>query len=356
MTVIQIASIIFIGAGLVGGTATIVGASIYDLKQSFKKKHMKKSTWRPLVSVIVPTQNSADMLEDCLVSLTKSSVKKYEIIIVGNSLSKVSQKQIQKYIKSHPKKSIRLVRANKPGDVAALKAGMRTAKGELVVILEPRVKVGKDTLKRVVEHFSINEAAEGFRLSVHTNEGETLSSLLQQYENSARSQALKLADVTNRDTNATTNVAFRHKVLAKTLQKKQLPELSYASSAIAVAKPASSLANLFINRYWNEPGAIKIATLLTPLVLGYFIFLAASHRSTYLLVLSWLVAIGFLLMAVASDESLTWKKKIKLAVLAPVAFVLFLMSALASSMVAVRLIVSALIKLSKIRVVITIKQ
>ena len=345
MKVIKIASIGFIGTGLVGGTITIVGASAYDLKYAYKQKQ-KRPVWRPIISVIVPC-SSSEGLEDCISSLTKSSVKKYEIIIVGNSLSKESQKQIQKFIKSHPKKSIRLAKTNKPGGIAAIKAGMRSVNGELVIILEPRVKTPKDTLKRTVEHFSMNETVEGFRLSVRTDEGETLSSLLQQYENSARSQALKLADITNHGTSATTNAAYRRGSLSKALRKNQLPELSYASSAVAVVQPAPSLANLFINRYWNNPGAIKIAPLMAPLVLGYFIFLAASHRNTFLLILSWLVAIGFLLMAIVGDESLAWKKKIKLTMLSPVAFILFLISSITSYTIVVKFIVGIFKKFRK---------
>jgi glycosyltransferase involved in cell wall biosynthesis len=50
---------------------------------------------QPLVSIIIPTKNSAEFLEQCLISIKNQSYKNIEIIVVDN-FSKDSTREIAK--------------------------------------------------------------------------------------------------------------------------------------------------------------------------------------------------------------------------------------------------------------------
>ena len=361
MSVLQLASIGFIGAGLLSAAGVIVGASVYDLLQARKKKHLKKLTWRPLVSIVVPTRNSVETIESCLSSLIRSSLRKYEIIIVDHASTDDTKQLVKKFIKSHPKKSIRLVTARKTSGMVALASGLRYTKGEIVVVINAQSKVAKDTLKNTVRQFYINPGLGASKLHNRTDEQQTLASLLKQFEDCARSQALKLRHITKViRARGTYNIAYRRDALAKALRGNEPPKTyHYASDAVVYTGAPKSFINLIIQRYWHQQFspisrfntlAVSLSQLLllaVPVMLGYFIFLAVTHRSIYLFVLSWLILSVFLLLAIVGDEHLGFKKKMRLILYIPMAFSLFYVATLARFIIVFRLLANSVKRFNK---------
>ena len=103
----------------------------------------------PLVSIIIPTINSGEFLENCLKSIQKQSYKKIEIIIVdGGSLdntASLAKKYKSKIFTFHPK-------VNKGTFDAPHKRnfGVNKSKGEYVYYVDADMELSKNVIKEAV--------------------------------------------------------------------------------------------------------------------------------------------------------------------------------------------------------------
>lgn len=85
---------------------------------------------KPLVSVIIPTYNSASFLPESISSVLKQTYKNVEVIVIDDgSTDKTSQ-----LVKRYP---VRYIRINRTGGPATPRnVGIREAKGELIAFLD----------------------------------------------------------------------------------------------------------------------------------------------------------------------------------------------------------------------------
>lgn len=124
---------------------------------------MKKSTHQPLVSVIIPTRNSAQFLDACLSSIKNQTYKNIEIIVVDNNSTdntkQIANKYTNKVFNKGPERS------------AQVNYGVAKAEGEYVY------KVDSDfVLDKVVVEECIKKIDEGFdAVVVHNTPDETVS-------------------------------------------------------------------------------------------------------------------------------------------------------------------------------------
>jgi glycosyltransferase involved in cell wall biosynthesis len=96
-----------------------------------------------LISVIVPTKNSADFLEACLKSVKNQSYKNIELIVVDNhstdNTEAIAKRYADKFYSKGPERS------------AQRNYGVSKSKGEYVVIIDSDMELSRDVIKSCVQ-------------------------------------------------------------------------------------------------------------------------------------------------------------------------------------------------------------
>lgn len=103
------------------------------------KYHYKKE---PLISILIPTRDYADILETCLKSIyEKTTYKNYEILVLDNqSVKKETLELFDRYKKEH--KNFRVVKADMEFNYSKINnLGAKKAKGDYIVLLNNDTEV-----------------------------------------------------------------------------------------------------------------------------------------------------------------------------------------------------------------------
>ena len=113
------------------------------------KNKMEKNTdsMKPLISIIILNYNAGNLLIDCVSSIQKSAYTNFEIILVDNISKDNSHKKCKN---SFP--TIKLIENKENlGYCEGNNVGLRTAKGEFVVVLNPDTIVDSNWLDELLE-------------------------------------------------------------------------------------------------------------------------------------------------------------------------------------------------------------
>lgn len=111
---------------------------------------------QPLVSIIVPTKNSAAVLDACLESITKQTYKNIELIVVDNFSTDDTQKIAKKYTKH--------VFAKGPERSTQRNYGVKKSKGEYVVIIDSDMELSPKVIDSCVELVQKNPEIEAVKI------------------------------------------------------------------------------------------------------------------------------------------------------------------------------------------------
>ena len=118
------------------------------------KNKMEKNTdsMKPLISIIILNYNAGNLLIDCVSSIQKSAYTNFEIILVDNISKDNSHKKCKD---SFP--TIKLIENKENlGYCEGNNVGLRTAKGEFVVVLNPDTIVDSNWLDELLEAYQNN--------------------------------------------------------------------------------------------------------------------------------------------------------------------------------------------------------
>ena len=93
---------------------------------------------RPLVSVVIPTRNRADLLSDALGSLVEQDypADRYEILVVDDGSIDDTPSVVEALAQAHSKPRLSLLRQPAKNQNAARNRGVSEAKGELIAFLD----------------------------------------------------------------------------------------------------------------------------------------------------------------------------------------------------------------------------
>ena len=110
-----------------------------------------KNESQPLVSIIILNYNAGNLLLECIESLLQTNYQKFEIIIVDNSSKDDSIKKCKERFAD-----IQIIENRKNlGYCEGNNVGIRNAKGEFTVILNPDTIVESNWLKELVNGYKI---------------------------------------------------------------------------------------------------------------------------------------------------------------------------------------------------------
>ncbi|NJL43584.1 MAG: glycosyltransferase family 2 protein [Pseudanabaena sp. SU_2_4] len=99
-----------------------------------------------LISVIVPTYNSANYLEACLQSIAEQNYEQIELIVVDNNSMDNTKEIAQKYTK--------MVFNQGPERSAQRNFGVLQSKGGYILIIDSDMQLSRDVVKACVETIS----------------------------------------------------------------------------------------------------------------------------------------------------------------------------------------------------------
>jgi glycosyltransferase involved in cell wall biosynthesis len=324
----------WLGTKLLSTITEIFGKTWYDFRQIREQKRLYMNTSRkalrkrPLISVVIYAHNAQDTIERCLESIVKSRYRNLEIIVINNGSTDKTRSVVHNFMKTHPKKRIRLVtkRAHLPNSEIVLQRSM--IKGELIMRLNDRHRVGQSAFKNIVKYFALNDIHKlipATRIKPH----RSLLGLLQQYDTLRAESPHALGIHTGQDFYS---VARARK---KSLRNEQ--QTHYADDVLLLTEPLPSYSELFRHNMRNQSKAFKhygnqvrsgksrnslefiagTVLLLEPLVVAYFLYLALQFQRPEPLVLTWTVSVFILMFYAWSDRHTTFRQKIRLIILAP---------------------------------------
>lgn len=99
-------------------------------------QHVEKLSYNPLISVVIPTYNVADvMLRECIHSVLKQTYRNFEIVLVDDASTQKSVRKVLKQYEGKPR--ITVIYRKKNGHISrASNDGIKASKGEFVAFCD----------------------------------------------------------------------------------------------------------------------------------------------------------------------------------------------------------------------------
>lgn len=360
----------------------LVGANYYDILRFRAAAKAKKNTKKlPLVSLLIPAHNEELGIVRCLETISKSTYKNLEIIVIDDKSKDATKRLVREYIASHPKQNITLMYKNKNvGKAGALNHALRhRAKGDLVMTLDADSVLHKDAIRNAVRYFNDPDVV-GVAANVRVMDSYTILGLLQKFEYMIGYRSKKFFSVTNSefivggvastyrmntlkkvgfysDDIQTEDIALSLKVVAQGNKKNKV---IYGVDVLAMTEGVQTFKALMRQRYrWklgNLQALIKnrqlfannnniysktltwyripmaffgeLIVLLEPLVIAYVIYISMAYiHSSSLIVGAYMTITIYLTWNIMPDEHMTLAQKLKMIAYAPVMyFIMYLMN------------------------------
>ncbi len=141
---------------LLFGAKTLV--FVYGAARSRRIPPILHSTQNDTVSVVIPARNEQDSLPVCLESLLQNTDSSIEFIIVNDRSSDATQSVIDLYSKKDSRvKSVHLInerQGNLRGKPGALDAGIKAAKGEIIIMSDADCTFPKEWIQTIKNAYS----------------------------------------------------------------------------------------------------------------------------------------------------------------------------------------------------------
>lgn len=352
-----------------------------DQKKYLQHPYARRFRERPLVSIIIPVHNGQHVVEDCLKSIVASSYRMYEIIVVDNVSSDATKKIVNGFIKSHPKKTIRLLAKRKHVslDTAVRDGFKKWAQGDLVMTLAADCVVETHTLRNAARHFAVDELLGCVGATGSILDRPRFINLLQQFDyqtssRSARTNLLSTSDYLIGNWGAVTKRELFKNVLGLVTNSHKLSSTEegfgdnlkfkqkHASDVIIYTSPALTMLSLFDQRYSQMTRTLRqphspidldrmstrsgktilillstpriiirwfrgFVMLIEPFIISYFLYLAIVFKNPALYAIAWAGQSFVLIYAIWGNVQSSLSKKIKLSFLVPIMFnVLYVVS------------------------------
>lgn len=109
----------------------------------------------PLISVVIPVYNEEKYLDACLTSLLSQSYKKVELLLIDDGSSDNSLTIAKKY-------PLTILKQSHKGPGAARNKGIKTAKGEIIILADADMRYDKNYIKHLIDPIITGKAIGTF--------------------------------------------------------------------------------------------------------------------------------------------------------------------------------------------------
>lgn len=129
-------------------------SAIYEIRTTFhhKRKHWSLVELNPLVSVIVPGYNEENVLENCVLSILKSTYQRIEIILVDDGSTDRTPEIMAGLAQRYP--NVRWFRQRNQGKGAALNYGIAESPGDVLMFVDSDGLFSPDTVHHMLRGFN----------------------------------------------------------------------------------------------------------------------------------------------------------------------------------------------------------
>jgi glycosyltransferase involved in cell wall biosynthesis len=388
--------------GVVGALVlldTIIGANLYDARQIASQRNKrvasalrsKKKSARFLVTILVSAHNNETDITRCLESITKSSYRKYQTIIIDNNSTDSTVRVARTTIASYPKKQMKLVARKRQDQTIASEYEVykKYGKGDLVLRLDASNSLDRHALASAVRHFSSEPLLAMLRSKKLIQTSWIAAGLIARYQNCLREISLKSASVNNADVYLQEQAFFRADTFAELAKQANRTKLDldglqipanrqnrsqYAEDVLISVPAQTSLYRFFTATYRMQKKRIHslvsqrrilfksgdnytvyvswlrlplavlsgLASLIIPLAITYFIYLAVRVQDPVFLVVSCGVMAVILLFAIWGDRQFSFRQKVLYSLGIPMTYLIFYAIALLQYLVIIGGLVSHL--------------
>ena len=121
--------------------------------------HLKNNRILLLISIIIPNYNGSKTIPLTLGSLEEQTLNDFEVIIVDDGSRDDSVSLIHHMIDGKENYTI-IEQAQNQGAAAARNAGVKMAKGKILMFIDSDIIINKDTIKKISNFFKIHDAAD----------------------------------------------------------------------------------------------------------------------------------------------------------------------------------------------------
>ncbi len=111
------------------------------------------------ISIVVPSYNQGQFIEETLKSIFNQSYKNYQVIVIDGRSQDKTIKILKRYQKKYPEKLTWISEKDK-GQTEAINKGLKLAKGEILTYLNSDDLYEKNTLTEAVDFFKKNPQAK----------------------------------------------------------------------------------------------------------------------------------------------------------------------------------------------------
>jgi len=316
--------LLYVAALAVLITLQIIGASLYDIKsvklRRLRRLHPYAKAYRswPLVTVIVLAQNQADSLKDSLDSLRRSNYRKLQILVVDNASTDDTKFIAKGYLDRYPKLDARLISKRKAADrITVISSLRRYIKGEIVLIADADCSVEKSAIRQAIRHFQEQPDASMVVPDTVPATVKSLRGLMQSYQAILFQRSKKAISILSGPIESNVLI-YRRQALGNALRRKPVNALYADDVRIQTDNDAEPYrferahhARLFM-RYISVIFAASqlLVTILTPLLVSYFIYLAIGLREPLFLLITMGGVALLLLFAVWENDHLAFRERL----------------------------------------------
>lgn len=168
----------------------LITSDIYDILNPRRKKTKRRkskyffsSSYRPLVTIVVPAHNEEQTLKRNLLSIIKSTYKNVEIIIVSDCSTDKTIRIARNFQRqfNHRLKKIKVINVNVRGKARALNQGLKYAHGSLFMCLDADSALMPNSLEIAVASFR-EKSLGSLSSNVKIFPGKGILNLLQRLE------------------------------------------------------------------------------------------------------------------------------------------------------------------------------
>lgn len=339
-SILRNGSISILIAGLAAAALVLAGSSIYDVAYTIKRRSLAMKTKRqrlPMISIIIYSYNQPQETIACLESLVKNPYRKLQVQVVDNASKDSTVAEVKQFISKHRKKDIRIISKRKyVPEYDALKPALKSAKGDIVLILTPRHRLEPKSLRQAAGYFAAT-GADALMPAVIASNSPSLLNLWARYINFGMLNKQKAASlVSSQGSSIRFGIFLRKQFLGRKVIE---AESIYCSDVTLKYAAAPTIGSPTLNYYpliSAKPGArlnvpllviriLKTAVIfILPVFFWYSLYEALNNRYMDLLVVSFSLFSGFMVLAVWSLEQLKLIQKIKYSLITPAIFSVFI--------------------------------